>query len=78
MQPKGLLVRTEKLLLLLSKLPKQAQVTPCSPGISNNLLTASELADKGCELFFHNTGCEITYNGEIILQGWRDPTTWLW
>ena len=33
------------------------------------------LADAGCEIFFHKTGCEVSLNGEIILQGWRDPDT---
>ena len=23
-------------------------------------------------------GCEVKYNGEIILQGWRDTDSWLW
>ncbi|KAL7474807.1 hypothetical protein ACHAW6_000761 [Cyclotella cf. meneghiniana] len=41
-------------------------------------MAASDLADVGCELFFHSTGCKVTYNGEIILQGWRDPNTTLW
>ncbi|KAL7482174.1 hypothetical protein ACHAW6_007869 [Cyclotella cf. meneghiniana] len=78
LQPKGTLLTTETLLLLLNKLPEQARMAHRSPGISNNLLAASELADAGCELFFHNTGCEVTHNGEIILRGWRDPTTRLW
>jgi hypothetical protein len=33
---------------------------------------------RGANYFFHKTGCEISLNGEIILQGWRDPTTRLW
>jgi len=78
LQPKGTLVTTETLLLHLNKLPPQARIAHRSPGISNNLLAASELADAGCELFFHSTGCEVTYNGEIILRGWRDPSTKLW
>jgi hypothetical protein len=66
-QPKGNLATTETLQLLLNKLPATARIAHRSPGISNNLLAASELADTGCELFFHHTGCEVTYNGEIIL-----------
>ncbi|KAL7483513.1 hypothetical protein ACHAW6_009155 [Cyclotella cf. meneghiniana] len=77
-QPKGSLVTTESLLLLLNKLPVQARTAHQAPGISNNLLAASELADAGCELIFHKTGCEVIHNGEIILQGWRDPATCLW
>eukprot|EP00804_Cyclotella_cryptica_P006014 CCRYP_000255-RA/>CCRYP_000255-RA protein AED:0.25 eAED:0.25 QI:0/0/0/1/1/1/2/0/796 len=63
---------------MLNKLPATAQIAHRSPGISNNLLAASELVDAGCEIFFHSTGCEVTHNGEIILRGWRDPTTRLW
>eukprot|EP00804_Cyclotella_cryptica_P022689 CCRYP_012483-RA/>CCRYP_012483-RA protein AED:0.32 eAED:0.32 QI:0/0/0/1/0/0/3/0/684 len=77
-QPNGTLLTTETLLLFLNKLPANAQIAHRSPGISNNLLAVSELVDAGCELFFHSTGCEVTYNGEIILRGWRDPTTRLW
>jgi len=47
-------------------------------GITNNLLSASNLVDAGCEIFCHHTGCEVTHNGEIILRGWRDPATRLW
>eukprot|EP00804_Cyclotella_cryptica_P013267 CCRYP_007042-RA/>CCRYP_007042-RA protein AED:0.32 eAED:0.32 QI:0/0/0/1/0/0.33/3/0/993 len=77
-QPNGTLLTTETLLLLLNKLPANAQTAHRSTGISNNLLAASELVDAGCEIFFHSTGCEVTHNGEIILRGWRDPTTRLW
>ncbi len=77
-QPKGSLVTTESLLLLLNKLPVQARTAHRAPGISNNLLATSELADAGCELIFHETGCTVIHNGEIILQGWSDPATCLW
>ncbi|KAL7474761.1 hypothetical protein ACHAW6_000714, partial [Cyclotella cf. meneghiniana] len=77
-QRKGTLITTETLLLHLNKLPAQARIAHHSPGISNNLLAASDLADARCELFFHSTGCEVTYNGEIILRGWRDTNTRLW
>eukprot|EP00804_Cyclotella_cryptica_P013677 CCRYP_016128-RA/>CCRYP_016128-RA protein AED:0.64 eAED:0.45 QI:0/0/0/0.5/1/1/2/0/272 len=77
-QPNSTLLTTETLLLFLNKLPANAQIAHRSPGISNNLLAASELVDAGCELFLHCTGCEVTYNGEIILRRWRDPTTRLW
>eukprot|EP00804_Cyclotella_cryptica_P009708 CCRYP_011254-RA/>CCRYP_011254-RA protein AED:0.28 eAED:0.25 QI:0/-1/0/1/-1/1/1/0/682 len=63
---------------MLNKLPATAQIAHRSPGISNNLLAASELVDAGCEIFFHSTGCEVTHKGKIILRGWRDPTTRLW
>ncbi|EED89749.1 predicted protein [Thalassiosira pseudonana CCMP1335] len=79
MQPKGdRLFTTETLLLLLNKVPLEAREAHRAPGITNNLLSASALADAGCELFFHQTGCEVSLNGEIILRGWRDPDTRLW
>jgi hypothetical protein len=77
-QPKGNLLTTETLLLLLNKLPSSARIAHCAPGITNNLLAASNLVDAGCEIFFQRTGCEVTYSGVIILQGWRDPATRLW
>ena len=79
MQPKGdKLLTTEDLHLLLHKLPPAARTAHRAPGIAHNLVSAATLADAGCELFFHRTGCEISLNGEIILRGWRDPTTRLW
>jgi hypothetical protein len=63
-QPKGNLLTTETLLLLLTKLPSQARIAHRAPGITNNLLAASNLVDAGCELFFHSTGCEVTHNGD--------------
>jgi hypothetical protein len=44
----------------------------------NNLLLVSVLVDAGCEVFFHATGCEVVFNGEVILQGWQDPKNRLW
>eukprot|EP00804_Cyclotella_cryptica_P022290 CCRYP_018111-RA/>CCRYP_018111-RA protein AED:0.33 eAED:0.46 QI:0/0/0/1/0/0/4/0/293 len=76
--PKGTFLTTETLLLLLNKLPAQAWVAHRFPGVSNNFLAISKLVDAGCELFFHSTGCKVTYNGEIILRGWWGQTTQLW
>eukprot|EP00804_Cyclotella_cryptica_P020487 CCRYP_019795-RA/>CCRYP_019795-RA protein AED:0.41 eAED:0.41 QI:0/-1/0/1/-1/1/1/0/277 len=79
MQPKGdKLLTTEDLHLLLHKLPPAARLAHRAPGITHSLVSAATLADAGCDLFFHRTGCEISLNGEIILRGWRDPTTRLW
>jgi hypothetical protein len=78
-QPKGpVLTTTENLVLLLNKIPPNAQLAYRTPGIKNNLVAASELIDAGCELFFHQHGCKVTLNGEIILRGWRDTNTKLW
>jgi hypothetical protein len=34
--------------------------------------------DAGCKVFFHCTGCKVTFDKAIILQGWRDPKNRLW
>ena len=73
-----MLTAMENLVLLLNKLPTNVQLAYRTPGIKNNLIAASELVDAGCELFFHQHGCEAMLNGEIILRGWRDPITKLW
>eukprot|EP00804_Cyclotella_cryptica_P013537 CCRYP_021093-RA/>CCRYP_021093-RA protein AED:0.19 eAED:0.14 QI:0/0/0/1/1/1/4/0/1001 len=69
---------TETFLLLLNKLPTAAKEAHRAPGIAHNLVSAATLANTECELFFHKTGCKVSLNGEIILQGWRDPDTRLW
>lgn len=51
-QPKGNLLTTETLLLLLNKLPSSTRISHHAPGITNNLLAVSNLVDAGCEIFF--------------------------
>ena len=41
----------------------------------HNLVAVAELADAGCGTYFHRTGFEIDYNGEIIYRGWIYPKT---
>ena len=69
---------TNTLELLLNKLPKAAREAHEAPTITNNLVSVSVLCDAGCEVFFHGQGCEITFNGETIVRGWRDLTTNMW
>jgi hypothetical protein len=64
--------------LLLTKLPADARLAHRLPGLVNNLLSVAVLCDAGCEVFFDKHGCEVTYNGETILRGWRDPKNRLW
>ena len=73
-----MLTTTENLILLLNKLPANVQLAYRTPGIKNNLVAVSELIDAGCELFFHQHRCEVVLNREILLRGWRDPSTELW
>ena len=44
----------------------------------NSLLSVPILVDAGCEVFFHQTRCEITYIGETIIRRWRDIETNMW
>ena len=69
---------TKTMKLLLAKLPKSAREAHRAPGIINNLLSISVLCDAGCEVFFHSTSCEISFNGEIIVRWWCDMKTNMW
>ncbi len=76
MQPSGNTLTTSgNVTFLLPKLPPAAKEAYRIAGLTNNLLSALALADAGCKLFFHQTGCEVMHNSKIILRGWRDPTT---
>ena len=74
-QPNGARMTTTKNLeLLLTKLPKSSRQAHRLPGIINNLLSVAELCDAGCDVEFHRTGCNVSYNGKIVMGGWRDHT----
>jgi hypothetical protein len=64
--------------LLLWNLPPGVHLGHCLPGLVNNLLSVAALVDVGCKVFFHPTRCEVTFDGAIILQGWRDPKNRQW
>ncbi len=64
--------------LLLQKLPPDTCMAHCLPELVNNLPSIAVLCDAGCKVYFHSTGCKVSLNGEIILQGWRDPKNRLW
>jgi hypothetical protein len=64
--------------LLLRNLPKVARLGHLLPGLINNLLLVATLVDSGCDVYFHRTGCEVSFDGSVILRGWRDPTNRLW
>jgi len=78
-QPAGAhMFTTSTLELLLNKLPKAAREAHRAPAITNNLLSVSVLCDAGCQVFFHKHSCEITFNGETIVRGWRDMRSNMW
>jgi hypothetical protein len=64
--------------LLLLILPPEACLGHHLPSLVNNLLSVTALVDVGCKVFFHCTGCKVTFEGAIILQGWQDPKNRLW
>jgi hypothetical protein len=55
--------------LLLWNLTPEAHLGHCLLGIVNNLLSIAALVNTGCKVFFHPTGCKVTFNGAIILRG---------
>ena len=69
---------TKTLQLILNKLPQQAREAHLAPTITNNLVSVSVLCDAGCEVYFHSHGCEVTFNGETIIRGWRDLRSNMW
>jgi hypothetical protein len=78
-QPGGDKMRTTHAVdLLLSKLPTNARMAHSLPGLTNNLLSVAVLCNASCKVFFNTTGCEVTFDGKIILRGWRDPKHCLW
>ena len=64
--------------VLLAELPKADRGAQRAPGIINSLLSVSILCDAGCEVFFHSTRCEISFNVEVIVRGWCDMQTNMW
>ncbi len=64
--------------LLLWNLPQDARLGYRLPGLINNLLSIAALIDAGCKVFFNHTRRKVTFDGAVILQGWRDPKNRLW
>jgi hypothetical protein len=59
-------------------LPLEAHLGHRLLDLVNNLLSVAALVDAGCKVFVHCTGCKVTFDGAIILQGWWDPKNRLW
>jgi hypothetical protein len=77
-QPGGDKMRiTHAVDLLLHKLPPNARMANSLPGLINKLSVAV-LCDSSCKVFFNATGCKVTFDSKVILQGWRDPKHRLW
>jgi hypothetical protein len=71
---------THAINLLLHNLPPEAQLGHHLPGLVNNLLSVATLVNAGCKVFFHCPlhRLEVTFDGTVILRGWRDPKNKLW
>ena len=73
---------TKTLELLMPKWPVAARKAYLVMNTKNNLIAVSELADAGCGVYFHMTGVEIDYEGEVVTRGWREknksPMVALW
>ena len=68
----------ETIQLLLNKIPEPCHEAYQASDIINNLLSESILVDTGYEVFLYGTGSNISYNGEVIIRGWRDIPTRIW
>jgi hypothetical protein len=43
-----------------------------------SLIGIQPLCKAGCKLLFNNTKYKVTFNGKVILTGYKDPSTNLW
>jgi hypothetical protein len=69
---------TDAIDLLLWNLPPETRLGHRLPGLVNILLSIAALVDAGCKVTFYCTGSKVTFEGAIILRGWRDPMNRLW
>ncbi len=42
------------------------------------LIGICPLCKAGCHVIFDSHNCEVEYNGNVILRGYKDPSTNLW
>ncbi len=43
-----------------------------------SLIGMTPLCKAGCKVIFNNEKCEVVFNGEVILTGYKNPSTDLW
>ncbi len=61
MQPSGdILITSGNATLFLSKLTQSAKQAYCISSLAYNLLSVAVFANADCEVFFHQTGCEVS------------------
>ena len=75
---KTIIMTTDTLELLLSKLPETERKAFRVPDITHDLIAGGELVDEGCRTYFYTHSAEIEYEGETLYRGWRDNPTRFW
>eukprot|EP00804_Cyclotella_cryptica_P025040 CCRYP_015954-RA/>CCRYP_015954-RA protein AED:0.40 eAED:0.40 QI:0/0/0/1/0/0/2/0/332 len=60
-------------------LPNSITEAHIIPGLSHSSLVATrKFCDAGCEIIFNADECRVSYKGNIVLSGNRDPSSGLW
>jgi len=60
-------------------LPRAARIGHIVPALSTKpLLSIGQFCDTGCQVAFTATTVDISYNGNLVLQGTRTQRTRLW
>jgi hypothetical protein len=65
-------------LQLHPSLPEAACKAHIFPTFQSPLISIGQLCDSGCNANFSATGVEITYQGNTIINGYRNPRNNLW
>eukprot|EP00804_Cyclotella_cryptica_P010472 CCRYP_012303-RA/>CCRYP_012303-RA protein AED:0.45 eAED:0.14 QI:0/0/0/0.6/1/1/5/0/1176 len=60
-------------------LPNSITEAHIVPGLSHSSLVATrKFCDAGCQIIFNADECRVSYKGNIVLSGNRDPSSGLW
>eukprot|EP00804_Cyclotella_cryptica_P002616 CCRYP_010443-RA/>CCRYP_010443-RA protein AED:0.32 eAED:0.22 QI:0/-1/0/1/-1/1/1/0/664 len=60
-------------------LPNSITEAHIGPGLSHSSLVATrKFCDAGCQIIFNADECRVSYKGNIVLSGNRDPSSGLW
>ncbi|KAL7527155.1 hypothetical protein ACHAWF_008701, partial [Thalassiosira exigua] len=65
--------------LNLPNVPLDARLGHILPGLAgHSLVSVVRLCNAGCKVNFKDIGVEVIYNGNVVLEGHKDPHTGLW
>ena len=60
-------------------IPPNARKAHIVPGLSHtSLISVKSLCDEGCIVTYNKSNCNIEYEGRLVWQGVREPSTGLW